>query len=150
MIQKSKQPLSEPQIESPIYTKNPKLNSVLTETARTSQPLKKTGNLAELLDGGFDKIGGEVEEIYTNSSNTINSQPSQEIKSDGTNISFLKSMINEGVTTGQQHSVLGTDAVPDVLKGIFNKNFRSIMKKIDETKKTGGQGLINPNSVISG
>jgi hypothetical protein len=40
--------------------------------------------------------------------------------------------------------------IPDSLKSVFKKDFRAIMKKIDETKKTGGSGLINASQVLSG
>ena len=149
MLQNILQQISEPQIESPIHTKNSKLNSVLAETARNFQPLKKTDNLAELLDGGFDKIGEGIEEAYTNNIIPQTPQASQ-VEPDGSNIEFLKSMVSSGVTTGQQESVLGTDAVPDTLKGVFNKNFKAVMKKIDEQKKYGNQGLIDPRSIFSG
>jgi hypothetical protein len=56
----------------------------------------------------------------------------------------------DAASVGQQQSVLGTDAVPDVLKAVFNKNFRKEMKKIDEVKKNGPSGLINPSMVLSG
>lgn len=131
---------------NPIQTRNPRLNSALAETIRDFKPLQKTGNLAELLDGGFDKIG-ESGEIYTDVEQPRVSQ--QVTVPDGTNIGFLKSVISEGATTGQQHSVLGTDAVPDVLKGVFKKDFRAVMRKIDEQKKSGTQGLINPMNIFS-
>lgn len=130
-------------LHSPINTNNPKLNNVLAETARNFRPLKKEvgTSLAELLDGGFDKVGGE-EEVYTKPQPVVN---------DGTNIGFMKSIVSEGVTTGTpQQSVLGTEAVPDVLKGVFKKDFRAVMKKMDEQKKFGNSGLINPMNVLSG
>jgi hypothetical protein len=143
MIKEVKQPA--PEMESPIRTKNPKLNAVLAETARYSPPPRRTGNLAELMDGDFEKIGRRVEEVYTQRERLEAPKADQ----DGTNISFLKSVVTEGTTLGQQQSVLGTDAVPDILKGVFNKNYRSMMTKIDETKKTGGQGLIDRSKVFT-
>ena len=136
-----------PYLPSPINTNNPKLNSVLAETARNFRPIPKEdrGSLAELLDGGFDKIGAE-DTIY----DTESGQP-RPVVSDGTNVGFLKQIISEGNTTGApQQSVLGTNAVPDVLKGVFKKDFRSVLKKIDEQKKFGSSGLINPQMVLSG
>lgn len=132
---------------SPINTGNPKLNSVLAETARNFKPLQKTsdavGSLAELMNGGFDKIG-EEQPSY--------SEPkSQRIEPDGTNVGFLKSIVSEGVTTGTPaQSVLGTNAIPDVLKGVFKKDFRAVMRKIDEQKKNGSMGMIDPRNVLSG
>ena len=133
---------------SPINTNNPKLNSVLAETARHFKPLKKNvgGSLAELLDGGFDKIGNSNETIYKEAEKIKLPEP----VIDNSNEGFLKQIVSEGTTTGQQQSILGTNAVPDVLKSVFNRNFRDVMKKMDEQKKTGSQGLINPNMVLSG
>lgn len=123
--------------ESPIQTKNPKLNAVLNETARHYKPLPKAeagASLAELMGGDFEKVGeGE--------STGVTEPPA-------TKIDFLKQMVSPGVP--QQPSVLGTTAVPDVLKGVFKKDFRSIMKRIDEQKKTGGPGMIDMSKVISG
>jgi hypothetical protein len=155
MIKESKQPVSKQSIpvsqtEIPTFTKDPRLNSVLTETARYSQPIRRpAGQLAELMDGGFDKIGGG-EEVYTSESGP--SAPRPRIQQDGTNLAFLRSMVSseDAASVGQQQSVLGTDAVPDVLKAVFNKNFRKEMKKIDEVKKNGPSGLINPSMVLSG
>jgi hypothetical protein len=147
MIKESKRPAAEePQIEAPIFTKNPKLNSVLAETARHSSGLRRTGNLAELMGGDFEKIGGEVEEVYTQRERL----EAPKMEQDGTNITFLKSVVSEGSQLGpQQQSVLGTDAVPDVLKGVFNKSFKNVMRKMDEQKKSGSPGLINPSLVFS-
>jgi len=132
---------------SPINTNNPRLNAVLAETARHSRqlPREARGSLAELLDGGFDKIGGDVEPAYEQTT-----QPRQ-VVSDGSNMGFLKQIVSEGVSTGQvQQSVLGTDAVPDALKSVFKKDFRSVIRKMDEQKKNGSPGLINPMNLLSG
>ncbi len=129
-----------------INTNNPKLNAVLAETAKNFKPLRKevSGQLAELMDGGFDKVGTE-EAAYENEV----SVPKPNLN-DGTNVGFLKQIVSEGTTTGQQTSVLGTEAVPDVLKGVFKKDFRAVMRKMDEQKKFGGGGLIDPRTVLSG
>jgi len=100
------------------------------------------------MDGGFDKIGGGVEPAYTNAG-SVEPPPRPRVEPDGTNIGFIKSMLSEGAVIDQQQSVLGTDAVPDVLKGVFNKNFKSVMRKMDEQKKNGSPGLINPSLVFS-
>ena len=133
---------------SPIQTKNAKLNSALNETVRTFQPAR-ANNLAELMGGDFEKVGGSgdlgIEDPI------VPNQPRVVIKeSDGANMAFLKGMINEGTTTGQQVSVLGTDAVPDVLQSVFKKDFRAVMRKMDEQKKTGTMGMIDPRSVLGG
>jgi len=135
---------------TPIYTNNPRLNSVLAETARNFKPLQRVANsgtsLAELLDGGFDKVGDENEVAYEEQR-----QFPKPVVSDGTNMGFLKQIVSEGATTGTpQQSVLGTSAVPDVLKGVFKKDFRAVLRKIDEQKKNGSGGLINPSTVLSG
>lgn len=135
-------------LRSPINTNNPKLNSVLAETAKNFKPLQKTfdsgGSLAELMDGGFDKIGEGEDPSYSES------RPKR-VESDGTNVGFLKSIVSEGVTNGgPTHSVLGTDAIPDTLKNVFKKDFRAVMRKIDEQKKNGSMGMINPRNVLSG
>ena len=140
-------PVHEEPMESPINTKNPKLNQVLAETARRSKPLPRTNQLVELLGGDFDKIGGEVEESYSINSPNVSADP---VEPDGTNIGFLKSMISEGTTTGQVQSVLGTDAVPDVLKGVFFGKARDVVRKMNEQKKHGTQGLISPAGLFSG
>lgn len=148
MMKESKKPTiveSSPQASSPIQTKNPKLNSALAETIRDFKPLQKTGNLVDLLDGGFDKIG-DIGEAYEEPVSA--DQPKVNIEPDGTNIGFLKSVVTEGTTTGQQQSVLGTDAVPDILKGVFKKDFRAVMRKMDEQKKNGTMGMIDPRSVL--
>jgi hypothetical protein len=125
---------------SPIKTNNPKLNSVLAETAQNYTPLKKTSDsavsMASLLEEGFDKIGQ-------------NESAGVSPADDGTKIGFLKSIITE---TAHAPSVLdnGGEAVPDILKGVFKKDFRAVMKAIDEKKKNGSSGMINMNNIISG
>lgn len=129
-------------VRSPVInTKNPKLNSALAATAKNYTPLKRTSDssvsMADLLEEGFDKIGqGE---------NVGISEPPV---NDGTKIGFLKSIITESAGTP---SVLDKGAdVPDVLKGVFKKDFRAVMKAIDEKKKHGSSGMINMNTVLSG
>ena len=148
MVKESKQVQEPQQIESPIHTKDPRLNSVLAETVKRSQLQPRRSSLVDLMDGGFDKIGREVESAYTTTSDSKDSI--QKIQSDGTNIGFMKSIVSEGATPVQQQSVLGTDVVPDVLKGVFNKNFKSVIQKMNEQKKYGSPGLINPSMVFSG
>ena len=36
------------------------------------------------------------------------------------------------------------------LKKVFKKDFRAVMKKIDEQKKNGGGGYIDPSKVLAG
>lgn len=142
-VKKSPAIIEEKPLVSPIQTNNPKLNSVLAETAKNFKPLQKTsgvGSLAELLDGGFDKIGEE--DI------SYSEQQKSKIEQDGTNLGFLKSMISEGTTSGQ-NSVLGTDAVPDVLKNVFSKKAKDVFKKMEELKKNGTMGMIDSRNILS-
>ena len=126
---------------STLHTKNPKLNSVLAETARHFTPNPKTADaaavgLAALMEGGFDKIG-------QNESVGIESPP--------TKLDFLKQMVGaSGPAVMNQPSALdGGAEVPDVLKKVFKKDFRAVMKRIDEQKngKASG-GYIDPSKVI--
>ena len=135
-------------LEEVIHTKNPKFNSVLAETARYSKPHPRSDltNLAELMDGGFNKIGRE-EVSYEEQAQLENPTPT--FGGPSKNMDFLKQMVGPSLAP-QQRSVLDSDVVPDVLKGVFKKDFRSIMKKIDETKKNGGGGFIDPSRVLAG
>jgi len=123
-----------------LQTANPKLNSVLAETARHFKPNKRTLDaavgLAELMDGGFDKIG-------QNESTGITGPPA-------TKLDFLKQMVGTGPAIMNQPSALdGGAEVPDVLKKVFKKDFRAVMKRIDEQKNgTASGGYIDPSKVI--
>lgn len=125
-----------------VFTKNPKLNSVLAETARNFRPLQKTpdsSGLAAMMDGDFEKIG-RGETAITD-------------ETPATKLDFLKQMVgNSGPAAMNQPSALdGGDEVPDMLKKVFKKDFRTIMKRIDEQKKgTAPTGYIDPRQVLSG
>ena len=131
-----------------INTKNPRLNSVLAETAMYSKSLPKsnlTSNLAELMDGEFNKIG-QTENVSYKEQQSSTSQPTYERPSK--NMDFLKQMVGESVVP-QQKSVLDSGAeIPDVLRGVFKKDFRTIMKKMDEVKKNSGGGFIDPSRIL--
>ena len=126
-----------------IHTKNPKLNNVLAETARRSKnfPKPDVSGLAELMGGSFEKIGA-------NENSEISKPPS--------NMDFLKQMVGSSGTTNvpiapSTPSVLDyQDEIPEALQGVFKKDFRSTIKKLDEIKKNGGSGLIMPSHIISG
>lgn len=138
-------------LEEVIHTKNPKFNSVLAETARYSRPLPRTdltANLAELMDGGFEKIGQTEDVSYQEQGRSDRNIPTFDKNSK--NLDFLKQMVGESSMIPQQKSVLDSAEVPDVLKGVFKKDFRSIMKKINETKTNGGGGFIDPSKVLAG
>lgn len=124
-----------------IHTKNPKLNSVLAETARNFRPNERTADaaalgLAALMEGGFDKIG-QNESVGT--------------ESPPTKLDFLKQMVGaSGPSVMNQPSALdGGIEVPDALKKVFKKDFRAVMKRIDEQKNgTASGGYIDPSKVI--
>jgi hypothetical protein len=126
-----------------IHTKNPKLNSVLSETARFGRnfPKPETSGLAELMGGGFDKIG---------------TNENAEVTKPASNMDFLKQMVGNSGTPNvpaapTTPSVLDfQDELPDSLKGVFKMDFRSKMKKIEEAKKSGGSGLISASQILTG
>jgi len=123
---------TEEEVESnvPILkTNNPKLNNVLAETARHFKPLPRNSGagLAELMDGGFDKIGGG-EDVG--------------VEAPATKLDFLKQMVGQSNPASQPSALDGGNEVPDVLKKVFKKDFRAIMKKIDEQKKGLSGGLL--------
>ena len=135
--------VEEEPLEEVIHTKNPKLNSVLAETARNFKPLPRTADmatgLADLMDGGFEKVG-QNENIGL-------------LKEAPNKLDFLKQMV--GPSGGQAvmnapSALDGGTEVPDALKKVFKKDFRSIMKKIYEQKKNGGGGYIDPTKVLAG
>lgn len=123
-------------LQEVIHTKNAKFNSALMETARRGKPLQRTTdstNLVELMDGGFDKIGGNQD---------------VGIEQPASNMDFLKQMVGNSPMIPTQKSVLDSGVeIPDGLKNVFKKDFRAVMKKIDE-QKNGGGGFINPSSLL--
>jgi len=142
-------------LEEVIHTKNPRLNSVLAETARYSRPIPRTdltANLAELMGGGFDKVG-QAEEVSYEEQQRVSPtpKPATSFAGPSKNMDFLKQMVGDSPMIPQQKSVLDSAAVPDVLKNVFKKDFRAVMKKIDENKQTGGGGgFIDPSRVFAG
>lgn len=124
-----------------LHTCNSKLNSVLAETARHFKPNARTADaaafgLAALMGSGFDKVG-------QNESVGVTPPP--------TKLDFLKQMVgNDGPSVINQPSALdGGSEVPDVLKKVFKKDFRAVMKRIDEQKNgTAIGGYIDPSKVI--
>jgi hypothetical protein len=123
-----------------LHTKNPKLNGVLAETARHFKPNQRTADeaalgLAALMEGGFDKIG---------------QNESVGVEPPSTKLDFLKQMVSTGPASMSQPSALdGGAEVPDALKKVFKKDFRAIMKRIDEQKNgTASGGYIDPSKVI--
>lgn len=137
--QQLEESIKEPTIfKTPILkTNNPKLNNVLAETARHFKPLKKTveNSMAELMDGGFDKIG-QTEDIQIN-------EPT-------TNMDFLKQMVAQSAPISQPSALDSGVEIPDSLKKVFKKDFRAVMKKIDEQKKGMGGGYIDQSKLLMG
>lgn len=110
-----------------IKTKNPKLNNVLAETAKNFTPLKKTGtSMVELMAGGFENIG-ENENIS--------------FEEPKTNMDFLKNIVSQTPVSTTPSVLDNTGDVPDALQKVFKKDFRAVMKKIDEHKKNGNSGF---------
>jgi len=123
-----------------LKTNNPKLNNALTETFNRFKSNQKTADaaafgLAALMEGGFDKIG---------------QNESVGVEPPSTKLDFLKQMVNMGPSSMNQPSALdGGAEVPDVLKKVFKKDFRAVMKRIDEQKNgTAMGGYIDPSKVI--
>jgi hypothetical protein len=129
--------------EMPILkTNNPKLNTVLAETARHFTPLPKTAEMSTglmaMMEGDFEKIG--------KSDTAVESAPV-------TKLDFLKQMVGpSGPAVMNQPSALdGGSEVPDILKKVFKKDFRAVMKRMDEQKKgLAPGGYIDPTKVLSG
>ena len=115
-----------------LKTNNPKLNSVLEETARNYKPLPKneSTSLVDLMDGGFEKIGKH--EII---------DPGQP----KTKMEFLKQMVNESVQPAVPSVLDGGTPIPESLKKIFKKDFRSILN-LSKTKHGG----YSPNVSMDG
>ena len=134
----------EEEIDVPVLkTNNPKLNGVLAETARNFKPLPRTSdmsnNFAELMGSGFDKIGANEDVGLTG-------QPS----TPATKMDFLKQMVGQSDSPSQPSVLDGGSEVPDFLKKVFKKDFRPVMKKIEEQKQNGGAGYIDPRSLMGG
>jgi len=140
MVKEIKRPvapvLSEEVEEVPVpvlKTKNPKLNAVLAETARTNgltpRPENKT-SFVQLMDGGFEKIGKHE--------NLDIGQPT-------TKMEFLKQMVNESVAPPVQSVLDSPEELPPGLQNLFKKDFRSILA-LSKTKN----GSYSPNVSMNG
>jgi hypothetical protein len=105
-----------------LKTNNPRLNSVLAETARNYKPLQKdeTTSLVALMEGGFEKIGKHEK---------------MDVGQPKTKLEFLKQIVNESV---QPHieSVLDVapEELPAGLQNVFKKDFKSILA-LSKTKR---------------
>ena len=140
-------PIIEETEESPsraaiLQTKNPKLNAVLAETARHFKPLQNTPDtsigLTDLMEGDFDKIG---------------QRENAGVNPPSTKIDFLKQMVGSSplLESTQPSALDGGAEVPDVLKKVFKKDFRAIMKKMDEQKKgMSSGGYIDTTKFLAG
>ena len=107
-----------------LKTANPRLNSVLAETARNFKPLPKTDecvSMADLMDGGFDKIG---------QNETV------ELEKPKTKIDFLKQMITESAVPAAPSVLDNAAELPPALKKLCKKDFKGILEL--SKKKQGG------------
>jgi hypothetical protein len=92
--------------------------------------------LIELIGGGMAKIGQEE--------NMESEQPA-------TKIDFLKQIVGQPSEVSQPSALDGGAEVPAALKKVFKKDFRAIMKRIDEQKKgTASGGYIDTTKLLSG
>lgn len=115
--------------DAPILrTNNPKLNGVLAETARKFRPIPRESGagLAELMDGGFDKIGQGDMGIES------------ERTAPATKMDFLREMVGQNPPQPATSVLDGGAEIPDSLKNVFKKDFRAVMKKMDEQKNGFG------------
>jgi len=116
-----------------LKTNNPKLNSILAETARNYKPLPRGENtsLVALMEGGFEKIG---------------KHEALEVGQPKTKMEFLKQMVNESV---QPHADSVLDVAPEELpvglQNIFKKDFKAILT-LSKTKRGG----YSPNVSMDG
>lgn len=120
-----------------IKTGNSKLDAILQETAMTHNgiPREESVEYSDLV-GRFDKIG--------------QNQPAaaDSVSHPETKLEFLKQMTGHtpGAAGAPPSIIEVPGAVPDVLKGVFKKDYSKILKKMDDVKKNGG-GNINPGMV---
>lgn len=113
----SKFPLTE------IKTNNPKLSEALNETAKSIRNSPRSSNinsLVSMMDGEFEKIGGQ-EDI------NLYEEPTS-------NIGFVKKIISENVSSNVNPSVLDSkENLPEHLQNLFSgKNLGKILKKSQE------------------
>lgn len=127
-----------------INTGNPALDAILAETSGhgAAKIAPGEGSMASLMEGGFDRVGTEEEVVTSPPSGPKPTKPE-------TKIDYLKNMVTAGAPPAKP-SITETAAVPDVLKGVFKKDFRQLMKAIDEKAKNGGSGMINPSQITGG
>ena len=112
-----------------ISTGNTALDSVLAETAKNPRviPNENVGvSLVSLMNEGFEKIGQNEEAVTTDIPTT--------------KIGFLKQLVSESAPPVQRSVTEGVE-VPEMLKKVFKKDFRAIMKAMDRQKKEGNSGL---------
>jgi hypothetical protein len=123
-------------VEEPLqrkhYTKDERLNEVLNSTVSDLRSRDRVAGIADpsvSLSDMFEKIDSNEEAVTPTES---------EIKYDtSTKIGMLKSIVSQEPVM-QQRSVL--DTPNPVLQSVFKKDFRTLMKKIDEKQKKGGGG----------
>jgi len=127
-----------------IKTGNVALDSLLQETAATHKgiPREDSVDYGDLV-GRFDKIG------VADTETSFESHQTGAPKRPETKIDYLKNMVGVTPSSAPQSVIADPQAVPDVLKGVFKKDYSKLLKKMDEVKKNGG-GTINPGMVTMG
>jgi hypothetical protein len=116
------------------FVKNPKLNEAMNSVAYRDP---QSGPRVSLQDM-FDKIG-TPEAVYDHPDAPV-------VMDTSSNINMLKSIVGGGSESApQKQSVL--DSAPPILGSVFKKDFRSLMRKIDEKKKPGNMSGMFAGSV---
>lgn len=103
------------------YVKNPILNKILNETTPgLAQTSYNNTSVLDMVGGNFNKTGMN-DEVYTS----------------------MKELVNEDVTpmpsVSETNSVVENNPLASLSK-VFNRDYRSVMKAIDEKKKGGISG----------
>jgi hypothetical protein len=113
-----------------IYTKNAILNDILNETIN-DLPVDPVVEHSE----NPPVPNGTLKEESNNNKKML-------LGNGGSKLDFLKSIISESAPVSPRPtSITETSNVSPELKKVFNKNFRDIMKAIDEKKKNGVFGM---------
>jgi hypothetical protein len=132
----------EKDISNKVYSKDPKINSILKETAikalnNNSDRMEESYHSPLVgLDEEFSKIGDNDEKVYSTSIPQAVSKLPKEIDV-SSRMNMLKSIVSTSPSSVSTSVVDIPGAVPTPLKNIFNRDFRKTMKIIDEKKKSG-------------
>jgi hypothetical protein len=114
-----KEPVQVKQTVKKKYVNNPMLNDILNQTAEA---------------GGLPSNGPSVS-LDEPLQSSINSQP---VYDNNTKIGMLRNMMAQSPAPTSTPSITEIPgAVPESLKEVFNRDFRAIMKAVDQKKKQG-------------